>query len=44
MEAQDQRGRMGPVTVESRITWSTGDQSVYFRDPDGHLIELNRPE
>jgi catechol 2,3-dioxygenase-like lactoylglutathione lyase family enzyme len=31
------------VEVESRITWPRGGTSVYFRDPDGHLVELATP-
>ncbi len=31
------------VAVESRVTWPTGARSVYFRDPDGHSIELATP-
>jgi catechol 2,3-dioxygenase-like lactoylglutathione lyase family enzyme len=32
----------GIVIVEKR-TWDLGGQSVYFRDPDRHLIELATP-
>ena len=31
------------IPVESRVTWSRGGTSVYFRDPDGHLLELATP-
>jgi len=28
------------VAVESSHTWERGGTSLYFRDPDGHLVEL----
>jgi len=31
------------VAVESVINWPGGAQSLYFRDPDGHLVELATP-
>jgi catechol 2,3-dioxygenase-like lactoylglutathione lyase family enzyme len=31
------------VTVESRMVWPRGGISLYFRDPDGHLVELVTP-
>ncbi|MFO0859442.1 MAG: VOC family protein [Phycisphaerales bacterium] len=31
------------VVVESEMTWERGGTSVYFRDPDGHLLELATP-
>jgi catechol 2,3-dioxygenase-like lactoylglutathione lyase family enzyme len=31
------------VAVESRVAWSRGGHSIYFRDPDNHLIELATP-
>jgi len=31
------------VAIESRETWKYGGESVYFRDPDGHLLELVTP-
>ncbi|HEX5133053.1 MAG TPA: VOC family protein [Candidatus Krumholzibacteria bacterium] len=31
------------VAVESRHRWPRGGTSVYFRDPDGHLVELVTP-
>lgn len=31
------------VAVESRVFWEAGGRSLYFRDPDGHSIELATP-
>jgi catechol 2,3-dioxygenase-like lactoylglutathione lyase family enzyme len=31
------------VAIESRITWPRGGTSLYFRDPDGHSVEVATP-
>jgi catechol 2,3-dioxygenase-like lactoylglutathione lyase family enzyme len=31
------------IPVESRVTWPRGGKSIYFRDPDHHLLELATP-
>lgn len=31
------------VEVESEVNWARGGQSIYFRDPDDHLLELISP-
>ena len=31
------------VAVEGRTRWPRGSTSLYFRDPDGHLLELATP-
>ena len=35
----DSRG----VAIEGRNDWERGGRSIYFRDPDGHLLELATP-
>jgi catechol 2,3-dioxygenase-like lactoylglutathione lyase family enzyme len=31
------------VEIESRVEWERGGTSLYFRDPDSHLLELATP-
>ena len=31
------------VAIESRVRWDRGGQSIYFRDPAGHSVELATP-
>jgi catechol 2,3-dioxygenase-like lactoylglutathione lyase family enzyme len=31
------------ITVEEKRTWKSGGWSLYFRDPDRHLLELATP-
>ena len=31
------------LVIESRVRWGRGGQSIYFRDPDGNLLELVTP-
>lgn len=31
------------VAIEGRTEWPRGGTSIYFRDPDGHLLELATP-
>ena len=31
------------VAVEGRTVWRSSSVSIYFRDPDGHLLELATP-
>ena len=35
-------GKQG-ITIESRVRWDRGGHSLYFRDPDHHLVELATP-
>jgi catechol 2,3-dioxygenase-like lactoylglutathione lyase family enzyme len=31
------------IELESRLDWDHGGSSLYFRDPDGHSIEVGTP-
>ncbi len=31
------------VEIESEVAWPRGGRSLYFRDPDGHSVELATP-
>ena len=31
------------ITIELRKTWEYGGEALYFRDPDGHLLEVVTP-
>jgi catechol 2,3-dioxygenase-like lactoylglutathione lyase family enzyme len=35
-----ERLQQNGVSIESAVHWERGGESVYFRDPDGHLLEL----
>ncbi len=41
------RGRRGSASVEWLVVekkqWDRGGTSLYFHDPDGHLLELATP-
>jgi len=39
----EERLRQHDVAIEGRTQWKRGGHSVYFRDPDGHLLELATP-
>ncbi|MCR8827373.1 VOC family protein [Pseudosulfitobacter koreensis] len=28
------------IEIEGQTTWKRGGRSIYFRDPDGHLLEI----
>jgi catechol 2,3-dioxygenase-like lactoylglutathione lyase family enzyme len=31
------------IPIESKVSWPAGGQSLFFRDPDNHLVELATP-
>ena len=43
LEAWERRLGEGGIPIESTVTWPRGGRSIYFRDPDQHLVELLTP-
>ncbi|MCG7393187.1 VOC family protein [Microvirga sp. ACRRW] len=43
LAAWEERLRERDIPVASRVTWSRGGTSIYFHDPDGHVMELATP-
>ncbi len=43
LPAWEQRLADNGVAIESRVQWERGGTSLYFRDLDGHLVELATP-
>jgi catechol 2,3-dioxygenase-like lactoylglutathione lyase family enzyme len=43
LDRWETRLREEGIEIESRVAWKAGGRSVYFRDPDGHLLELATP-
>jgi catechol 2,3-dioxygenase-like lactoylglutathione lyase family enzyme len=42
-DAWDHRLTSLGIEVESRVSWTRGGRSLYFRDPGGHSLELVTP-
>jgi len=43
LEAWESHLRVHGVVIEGRTRWPKGAESLYFRDPDGHLLEVVTP-
>jgi len=43
LAAWEQRLADNDVAIEGRTHWPRGGESIYFRDPYGHLLELATP-
>jgi catechol 2,3-dioxygenase-like lactoylglutathione lyase family enzyme len=43
LDSWEERLKAHGVEIEGRTDWPRGGRSIYFRDPDGHLIELATP-
>jgi catechol-2,3-dioxygenase len=39
----EERLREHDIAIEGCTDWPRGGRSIYFRDPDGHLLELATP-
>ena len=43
IDAWRERLQSHGVSIEGEMEWPRGGTSLYFRDPDGHLVELATP-
>jgi catechol-2,3-dioxygenase len=43
LEAWARRLAALEIAIESRVDWPSGSVSLYFRDPDGHALEVATP-
>ena len=43
MESWESHLLANGIDILSRVSWQRGGRSIYFRDPDGHLLELLTP-
>jgi catechol 2,3-dioxygenase-like lactoylglutathione lyase family enzyme len=43
LEEWEQRLAAHHIPIESKTAWPLGGHSIYFRDPDSHLVELATP-
>lgn len=43
LSAWEQQLKAHGVAIEGHTDWKRGGRSLYFRDPDGHLLELATP-
>jgi catechol 2,3-dioxygenase-like lactoylglutathione lyase family enzyme len=43
LEEWEQRLAAAGIAIESRVQWGRGGRSLYFRDPEGHSVELATP-
>lgn len=43
MPAWEKKLEANGISIEGRMQWARGGKSIYFRDPDNHLLELMTP-
>jgi catechol 2,3-dioxygenase-like lactoylglutathione lyase family enzyme len=43
LEHWEKQLKKSGISVESKVHWPRGGQSLYFRDPDNHLVEFVTP-
>jgi len=43
LEAWERRLTDAGIAIDGRVHWERGGRSVYFRDPEGHSVELATP-
>ena len=43
LPAWEARLAAADIAIEARMHWPRGSTSLYFRDPDGHVLELATP-